>query len=66
MDILSQREIEVIRLFAEGLSFKEIADKLFISARTVESHKNHIMRKLNLNNNVELIKYAILNGLSSL
>ena len=45
---LSSRELDILRLFAEGDSNQEIADKLFISIRTVESHKNHIMQKLEL------------------
>ncbi len=58
---LSKREKEVLILFAEGSSNSEISDKLFISVRTVESHKNHIMQKLQLKNTVDLIKYAIKN-----
>ncbi len=58
---LSKREKEVLVLFAEGLSNTEISDKLYISVRTVESHKNHIMQKLQLKNTVDLIKYAIKN-----
>jgi two-component system response regulator NreC len=50
-------------MFAEGFINKEIADKLFISIRTVESHKNHIMQKLNLKTQVELVKYAIKHNL---
>jgi len=64
--ILSDREIEVIKLFADGLSFKEIAQKLNISTRTVESHKKNILSKLNLKTTVDLVKYAILNGLTSI
>lgn len=58
-DVLSKREIEILILFAKGFSNAEIADKLFISIRTVESHKNHILQKLGLRNNVDLVKYAI-------
>ncbi len=58
---LSQREHEILKYFAEGLSNQEIADKLFISIRTVESHKNHVMQKLELKSTVELIKYSIKN-----
>ncbi|MEZ5197581.1 MAG: response regulator transcription factor [Bacteroidales bacterium] len=60
---LSKRELEILKLFAEGKSNKEIADKLFISCRTVESHKNHIMHKLELKSTVELIKFAIKNNI---
>lgn len=63
---LSERELEIIRLFADGLAMKEIADKLCISPRTVESHKNNILDKLNLKNNVELVKYAIKQGIIKL
>jgi len=65
-DNLSNREIEIIKLFAEGLSFKEIASKTNISSRTVETHKKNIMKKLNLKTTIDLVKYAILNGYSSL
>lgn len=64
--VLTKRENEILKLFAEGLSNKEIADKLFISIRTVESHKNNIMQKLELKSTVELIKYAIRNKIIEL
>jgi len=63
---LTKREKEVIALVVEGLSNKEIAEKLFISVRTVDSHKNNIMQKLNLKSSVELVKYAIKNNLARL
>ena len=65
-EILTEREIQVIKLFADGLSFKEIANKLEISTRTVESHKKNILSKLKLKTTVDLVKYAILNGLTSI
>ncbi|HNV82295.1 MAG: response regulator transcription factor [Tenuifilaceae bacterium] len=55
---ISDREAEVIKLLATGLSFKEIAIRLNISPRTVESHKNNILLKLDLKNTVDLLKYA--------
>jgi DNA-binding NarL/FixJ family response regulator len=58
---LTTREIEILKLFAEGFINKEISDQLDISIRTVETHKNHIMKKLELKSTVELIKYAIRN-----
>lgn len=58
---LSPRELEVIRLLGQGLSFKGIGAVLSISPRTVENHKNNILEKLELNNTVELLKYAIRN-----
>jgi two-component system response regulator NreC len=65
-DLLSKREIEILKLFAEGVSNQEIADKLFISVRTVESHKNHIMQKLELKSTVDLVKFAIKNKIIEL
>ena len=63
---LTNREIEIIKLVAEGFINKEIADKLFISIRTVDSHKNNIMQKLKLKSTVDLVKYAIKNNLIEL
>lgn len=60
---LSVREIEVLKLFGEGLTNQEIADKLFISIRTVESHKTNIMKKINLRTTVDLVKFAIRNNI---
>lgn len=59
--LLTSREIEILKLFAEGFINKEISDQLDISIRTVETHKNHIMKKLELKSTVELIKFAIKN-----
>ncbi|HSV88149.1 MAG TPA: response regulator transcription factor [Bacteroidales bacterium] len=56
---LTRRELEVLHLFAKGFNNNEIADKLFLSVRTIESHKNHILQKTNMKNSVELIKFAI-------
>ncbi len=61
--LLSKREIEVLKLWGEGNTNQEIANKLFISVRTVESHKNHIMQKINLKTTVDLVKYAIKNNI---
>ena len=60
---LTPREQEVMRLLAEGLSAKEIAEKLFISKKTVENHRSNIMRKLELHSTVELVRYAAKFGL---
>jgi len=62
---LSTREREVIKLIAEGISNKDIADLLSISVRTVENHRASIMRKLNLKNTAHLTKYAIRMGYTS-
>jgi len=60
---LSSREIEILKLWGGSFNNKEISDKLFISVRTVESHKNHIMQKLNLKTTVDLVKFAIKNNI---
>lgn len=63
---LSKRELEVLSLIASGKSNKEVADELFISTKTVDTHKMHILDKLGLKNTAELVKYAIKNNLISL
>lgn len=63
---LSPREIEIILLLSEGLSYKEVAGHLNISTRTVETHKNNILEKLELKNTIELVKFAIKNKLTEL
>lgn len=56
---LTARELEVLRLTAEGYSGAEVAERLFISPRTVETHRSNIVRKLNVKNQKELIRYAV-------
>ncbi|MEZ5359712.1 MAG: response regulator transcription factor [Candidatus Zixiibacteriota bacterium] len=63
---LTGREREVLQLLAEGKSTKDIADLLFVSIKTVESHRKQIMDKLNLHSIAELTKYAIKEGLTRL
>jgi len=63
---LTPREQEVLTLIAQGLSNNEIADQLVISAKTVDRHRENIMRKLNLHNRVDLVKYALRKGLIDL
>jgi DNA-binding NarL/FixJ family response regulator len=58
---LTKREYEVLEWVAEGKSNKEVADHLFISVKTVETHKMHILEKLGLKNTAEVVKYAIKN-----
>lgn len=60
---LSSRQIEILKLWGESCTNQEIADRFFISVRTVESHKNHIMQKLNLKSTVDMIKFAIKNNI---
>ena len=62
-DPLSDREREVLRLLALGHTNQEIAKQLFISVRTAETHRAHIMRKLQLSTRAELVRYAIEHGL---
>jgi len=63
---LTLREREVLQLIAEGQSVKVIAEKLHISIKTVETHRSHIMNKLDLHTVAELTKYAIREGLTAL
>lgn len=65
IELLTEREIEIIKLVADGKSNNEIADKLFISIHTVHSHKKNMLKKLNLKNSVELISMAYKNKLIS-
>jgi DNA-binding NarL/FixJ family response regulator len=60
---ISQRELEIIRLIAEGYSNKEIADQLCLSAHTVTTHRKNIMGKLQVNNTAGLVMYAIRNNM---
>ena len=60
---LSEREIDVLREVVQGLSNKEIADKLFISVHTVITHRKNITRKLNIHTTAGLTIYAIVNNI---
>jgi two-component system response regulator NreC len=62
-DPLSEREREVLRLLALGHTNQEIAEQLYISVRTAESHRAHIMQKLRLSTRAELVRYALSHGL---
>ncbi|MFN8348718.1 MAG: response regulator transcription factor [Spirosomataceae bacterium] len=59
LDQLSEREIEILKLVAEGFSSTEIGDKLFISPRTVDTHRNNLIQKLNVNGIVGLVRFAM-------
>jgi DNA-binding NarL/FixJ family response regulator len=59
---LSEREREVLQYVARGLSYKDIGDALFISAKTVENHTRNILRKLHLSRKQELMRYALEHG----
>jgi len=60
---LSEREIELIQCFSDGMSYKQIGEKLNISPRTVESHKLNILQKLELHTIIDIVKYAIKNNI---
>jgi len=62
-DPLSERESEVLRLLALGHTNQEIAQQLFISVRTAETHRAHVMQKLRLSSRAELVRYALDRGL---
>lgn len=64
--LLSPREREVLQLLAEGMPTKEIASHLHVSVKTIETHRQHIMEKLDAHSVAELTKYAIREGLTSL
>ncbi|MEU3331200.1 LuxR C-terminal-related transcriptional regulator [Glutamicibacter creatinolyticus] len=59
LDLLSDRELQVMRLIARGYSYKEVAKELFISIKTVESHVSNVLRKLQLSNRHELTRWAV-------
>lgn len=63
---LTEREIEILKNVTEGYSNQVIADRLNISIRTVETHKSNIMKKLNIDNTAELVKYALKNNIIQL
>ena len=63
-DGLTQREVEVLRLVAAGKTDREIAEELFISARTVTTHVGHILNKTNAANRAEAAAYALRSGLA--
>lgn len=65
-DGLTKREIEVLKLVAEGFSNNDIGEKLFLSPKTIDNHRTNIMRKLNAHNVVELVRYALKNNIVEL
>jgi DNA-binding NarL/FixJ family response regulator len=62
--VLTERETEVLRLVAKGLTARQIGERLVVSHRTVESHVQNTLRKLQLHNRVQLVRYAIERGLT--
>ncbi|MBS4020525.1 MAG: response regulator transcription factor [Dechloromonas sp.] len=61
--VLSDREYEVLQLLNRGLSLTEIGSKLFVSAKTVSTHKARMMQKLGIDNNADLVRYALKHGM---
>ena len=61
--VLTTREIEVLRRVAKGMAYREIADELFVSHRTVQNHVQNTLGKLHLHNRVELVRFALARGL---
>ena len=66
VESLTTREREILKLYAEGYSNQEIADKLCISNRTVDAHKNNIMQKFEFKSTVDMVKFAIKNNIVSI
>ena len=62
LDRLSDRELQVFRLIAGGMTVREIADKLFLSVKTIETHREHIKEKLDFKTSSELLRYAVQYG----
>ena len=60
---LTPRELEILKLIAEEYTNPEIAEKLFLSVRTVDTHRQNLIQKLNVKNTAGLVKYAIKSGL---
>ena len=61
-DLLTTREVEILKLIASGLSNREIGEKLFISPRTVDTHRTNLMEKIEVKNIAGLIRFALTNG----
>ncbi len=63
---LSKREQEILRLVAQGLTSKQVGEKLFLSSKTVDNHRRNLMQKLNIHSAPELVRYAVRYGLIEL
>ena len=66
LDTLTRRELEVLRYTAEGLSVRQVASVLYLSAKTVDAHKVNLMRKLKIHNKAHLVQYAFRNKILNL
>ena len=65
LDRLSERELHVLRMIADGRQNKEIAELLFISTKTVETHRNNILKKLGITSTADLVKFSIAKGVTT-
>lgn len=66
LDLLTKREVEILKYLAEGMPNREIGKLLHISTRTVDTHRTNILKKLNLKTNAELVRLAITEGLTNI
>lgn len=64
-EVLTDRELQVLQMLASGQSLASIAESLHLSAKTISAHKAHLMQKLGIDNNADLMRYAIKHGLTS-
>ena len=64
-DSLSERELQILRMIAEGLPLGDIANQLYLSPKTISTHKMRLMQKLGIDNNADLIRYATRHGFAS-
>ena len=65
-NLLTKREVEVLKFYAEGYSTREISEKLFVSVKTIGTHKQHILKKLDLRSVADMIRYGIKSGMVQL
>ncbi len=63
-DRLSERELEILKLIANGDGLTEIGEKMFLSVKTVSTYRSRVLEKMEMNNNADIIKYAIAHGLT--
>lgn len=64
LERLTKREKEIVQLLGESMKVREIAERLGISAKTVDTHKTNVMRKLDVHNRVDLFRFALRSGLA--
>lgn len=59
LSLLTEREVEILKMIAEEMTNQEVADKLFISPKTVETHRKNLMKKIGVNNTLGIYKFAV-------